>query len=126
MRICWCIAVAMVVTMMGRPPQRTLLRRSLGHEGNNKLKPARSSIRLVGEIPVIAACDPKHSHYIQNSANDPIEQSSSCPDRRERDQVHHSKSNLLFQDRFTAHFRCYGCLTHFTTNRNCVIRFVQL
>src|SRR5687768_16799799 len=96
MRISGRVAMAMVMTVMGSPPQRALLRRSLRHERDHKLKPPRGFIRFVGEIAVITASNPKHPHHIQYAAYYPVEQSSPCPDSSQRDQVHNRKSDLLF------------------------------
>jgi hypothetical protein len=62
-----------MMSMMGSPPQGALLRSSLRHEGNYKLKPTRGLIRLMGEISVISPSHPEHPGKIQEDANGPIE-----------------------------------------------------
>ena len=112
------VAVAVVMAVVGCPPERPLLRRSLRHEGDDELKPARGLVRLVREVAVIAAGDPEHSDHVQGGAHDPVEEGGACPDGCQGNQVHDGKRDFLLEDRFASHFGCYGCLAHCTTNRN--------
>jgi hypothetical protein len=52
----------------------------------------------MGKIPMITARDPKHAKDVQENAQEPIEQSSACPDSRERQQVHNGKRNFLLKN----------------------------
>jgi hypothetical protein len=89
-----CITVAMVMAMMGGPPQRSLLSGSLSHKSNYKLKKTRRLIGLVRKVAVIATRDPEHPEEIKERAHQPIEKCRACKNCRQRQKVHNDKADL--------------------------------
>jgi len=54
------IAEAMVVPMMGRPPQRTFLHGCRSKDSENELKRAAGLVGAVSEIAMVACGNPEH------------------------------------------------------------------
>jgi len=71
MHIAVSIGVAMVIPMMGSPPERTTLARRAAQERSHELEPPRSLERAVGEVTMVKSRqsedareerDQSHSH----------------------------------------------------------------
>src|SRR5690606_19683551 len=73
MRIRRRVAMAVVVAVVGGPPQGALLCRGLRHERYDKLEPPGSGIRFMGKVPVVPTRYPEHPGVIQNPAYEPVE-----------------------------------------------------
>src|SRR5690606_28858464 len=73
MRIRRRIAMAVVVAVVGGPPQDTLLCRGLRHKRYDRLERPGGGIRLMGKVPVVSARYPEHPGHIQSPAYDPVE-----------------------------------------------------
>src|SRR5690242_17126628 len=71
-QVVFLIGEAMVMPMMGSPPEDTLLRGRHSHEGDDELKDAASFIGAVRKIAVIAGSDEKHAHDEKRDAGDEV------------------------------------------------------
>jgi len=70
--VVFLIGEAMMVPMVGCPPEDALLRRGHGHEGDNELEDAAGLEGTMGEIAVIARGHPEHAHGDEGDAGDQI------------------------------------------------------
>lgn len=72
MRVLRCIAVLVMDAVIGCPPKRSLLKRGLRPECEDKLEKPRRLERPVREIPVISARNKEHPHDIQYRTKYPV------------------------------------------------------
>jgi hypothetical protein len=63
------IAVAVVVTMMGRPPQGAALNGGVAHDTENELPDPVGSIRFVREITVVETGYGEHANEVEGERN---------------------------------------------------------
>src|SRR5579864_8513204 len=72
MQILFGIRIAVMMPVIGGPPEHTLLSGHSGHEGHHKLKGAAGLKRAVGKIAVVSGRNKKHARVIKGQANDQI------------------------------------------------------
>src|SRR5436305_797996 len=63
------IGIPVMVAVLGRPPQRAALQRGLRHEREHELEHARSRVRAVREITVVAGRDREHAQEVEADAD---------------------------------------------------------
>jgi hypothetical protein len=64
------VGVAVVMAVVGSPPENALLRRGHGHPGDNELKPAAGLEGAVGEVTVITGRDEEHTRLVKEEAGE--------------------------------------------------------
>src|SRR5216684_1484494 len=72
MQVQFLVGMAVMVAMVGGPPEHALLRRGGGHEGDDELEDAAGLEGTVRKITVIAGGDKEHAHNQQAEASDQV------------------------------------------------------
>ena len=80
-RIVRRVREAVMLAVMRRPPQRSLLERTTAEEGDEELHHSPHFVRAVSEITVIAGRDAEHAHEVK----DPAKQQGGDIDAGEQD-----------------------------------------
>jgi hypothetical protein len=65
MRIIWLVGMAMMVPVIGGPPQGTFLHGRAAQPGQDELKPAASFERAMRKIAMVAGSNAKHPHQVK-------------------------------------------------------------
>ncbi len=88
MEIVFLIREAMMVTMVGGPPENALLRGGHGHEGDYELEGTAGFVGAMRKITVIAGGNEKHANDEKHGAGDEIR-----PVKRKEENAERKKMN---------------------------------
>ncbi len=83
--------MAVMVAMMGGPPEHAFLRRRGGHEGDDELEDAAGFEGAVRKIAVIAGGDKEHAHDQQAEAGGQVIPVKGHEENQEGSEVHEHK-----------------------------------
>ena len=85
------IGMEVVVAMVRRPPQHTLLRRRLRHDRENELKDSAGLIGAMGKVAMVASPDGKNPEPVKADADRQRLHGDAGPDRPEARQMNHQE-----------------------------------
>src|SRR5262249_16411245 len=94
-QIIFLIREAVMMAVMRRPPENSLLRGRLRHERDHELKRTALPIRAVGKITVITGRDEEHPYGENRQAGDQIRPVKRKKENTEREEMNRQKRNRL-------------------------------
>src|SRR5215472_14209782 len=95
MQIFFLIGVPMVMPMMRRPPERTLLHCGAADPCQDELKPAARAVRAVGKVTMVSSRDSEHADHVERKTHHERLPARARPKCGERGGVHANKRQAL-------------------------------
>jgi hypothetical protein len=102
MRIFRRVAVLVVYTMIGGPPERAFLHAGLSKKGQDKLKYPGSRIGVVREVAVVSAGNKKHPEKVESGHQPPVKSCGTRVNNQQWCKVKKNKTHFVSIDGFPA------------------------
>src|SRR5439155_21327519 len=99
MRILDRIRMAVVLAVVSRPPERSLLHGAASQTGEHKLKPPARFIRAMREVAMVAGGESEHAYEVKAGTKHDAQRRGRHEENRQAGQMHKNKRQIFYPRR---------------------------